>query len=115
MQNTNILIFSGVFKYDDVLRNFGGSNDLKRVEELIHIVQSDDPCNIQFTSVNINFNICELFIRINLLQGTTGNPKGATLTHHNVVNNGQFVGQRLGYGLKVRYYLVFDYKKQKLY
>ena len=57
-------MFSGVFKYDDVLNNFGGSNDLKRVEELIRIVQSDDPCNIQFTSVNINFDMYELCVSI---------------------------------------------------
>ncbi|NWG91840.1 MAG: AMP-binding protein [Parvularculaceae bacterium] len=36
----------------------------------------DDPINIQFTS------------------GTTGFPKGATLTHHNIVNNGRFVAAR---------------------
>lgn len=40
----------------------------------------DDAINIQFTS------------------GTTGNPKGATLSHHNIVNNAYFVGLRLGYG-----------------
>ena len=40
---------------------------------------SDDPINIQYTS------------------GTTGFPKGATLTHHNILNNGYFVGQRCGY------------------
>lgn len=42
-------------------------------------LQFDDPINIQFTS------------------GTTGYPKGATLTHHNIVNNSYFTGFRLGY------------------
>ncbi|WP_439184585.1 AMP-binding protein [Carboxylicivirga taeanensis] len=51
-------------------------------EELIkqeETLQFDDPINIQYTS------------------GTTGFPKGATLSHHNILNNGYFIGRRLQY------------------
>lgn len=35
-------------------------------------------------------------------QGTTGNPKGATLSHYNIVNNSNLIGDRLRLRLKVR-------------
>ncbi len=46
-----------------------------------------------------------------LFQGTTGSPKGATLSHFNIVNNAYFVGLRMGYGSRVSPYLSLDLKK----
>ncbi|XP_036446464.1 medium-chain acyl-CoA ligase ACSF2, mitochondrial-like isoform X1 [Colossoma macropomum] len=71
----------GMLHVDDVMQA-AESQHYQQLDSLQRILSFDDPINIQFTS------------------GTTGNPKGVTLSHHNIVNNAYFVGLRMGYSLR---------------
>ena len=64
----------GFLRFDDVAA-LAGDAHRKALADLQPKLQFDDAINIQFTS------------------GTTGAPKGATLTHHNILNNGFFIGE----------------------
>src|SRR5437764_8806300 len=64
--------------WDSLLAD-GQSVDTARLAKREAELDCDDPINIQYTS------------------GTTGNPKGATLTHHNILNNAASIAEVLGY------------------
>ncbi|MFL6715531.1 MAG: AMP-binding protein [Burkholderiaceae bacterium] len=66
----------GMLNFDAVLES-ASADDLEQMERIAATLQFDDAVNIQFTS------------------GTTGAPKGATLTHHNILNNGFFIGEAM--------------------
>ncbi|SHG32093.1 AMP-binding protein [Bradyrhizobium erythrophlei] len=68
--------FPGAIAFEAVTR-MGGSGHRYTLSIVAKTLQFDDPVNIQFTS------------------GTTGSPKGVTLTHHNILNNGYFVGRAM--------------------
>ena len=88
----------GMFNFDDVCV-FGNEKHYQRLEQLKTELRPDDAINIQFTS------------------GTTGTPKGATLTHCNILNNGYEAGKGMaltpddrlvGFDVEMAQYLALD-------
>jgi fatty-acyl-CoA synthase len=71
--------YAGCLAFDQVMDR-GKQLGSQRLNSIAAAIQIDDAVNIQFTS------------------GTTGLPKGATLSHHNLINNAFFVGEATGIG-----------------
>ncbi|KAM4674248.1 medium-chain acyl-CoA ligase ACSF2, mitochondrial [Amazona ochrocephala] len=83
LPNLNIVItldakLPGTFHMDEVMQA-GDSSHMKQLRAVQQTLSCNEPINIQFTS------------------GTTGSPKGATLSHRNIVNNAHLIGLRLGF------------------
>ncbi len=66
----------GMLNFDDLLTSPSDA-EMAALAAAGATLKADEPINIQFTS------------------GTTGAPKGATLTHRNILNNGRFVGEAI--------------------
>ncbi|MEX3790147.1 AMP-binding protein [Paraburkholderia sp. BR14374] len=67
----------GMLSFSDVIERGRASFDVTRLDAIGATLSCREPINIQFTS------------------GTTGNPKGATLTHRNVVNNARYIAMAM--------------------